>query len=110
MLTEQTLDVALILQAEITATEAQIAQLQARRVFVPPKMEMNRLSRLEAINQRQLQEAALRQAVNRLPHLQQLLSTFSLLGEVRCIRCEIAIPLRRLLLLPQTRLCVPCAC
>ncbi|MDF7813863.1 TraR/DksA C4-type zinc finger protein [Hymenobacter sp. YC55] len=109
MLTEQTLDIVPILQAEITATEAQIAQLQAKRVFVPPKKETNRRSRLEAINQRQLQEAALRQAINRLPQLQQLLSTFSLLGEVRCSRCEQAIPLRRLLLLPQTRLCAPCA-
>lgn len=108
MLTEQTQDIAPILQVEITATEAAIAQHRAKRVFVPPKKETNRRSRLEAINERQLQEAALRQTVNRLPHLQQLLSTFSLLGVVRCTRCEMAIPQSRLLLLPQTRLYALC--
>lgn len=109
MLAEQTQHTTRVIEAEIMATEAAIAQYQASRLVVPPKTECDRLSRLEAINQKQIQEAALRQAVNRLPHLQQLLSTFSLTGVVRCTRCTTAIPLRRLLLLPQTRVCSQCA-
>jgi hypothetical protein len=51
MLTEQAQDTVRLIQAEITATEAAIALHRAKRIFVPPKKESNRLSRLEAINQ-----------------------------------------------------------
>jgi DnaK suppressor protein len=76
---------------------------------IPPDSSIGRLTRMEAINSKSINEAALREAQHALSKLERALSTIDDPDFGLCTECEEPIPLGRLMILPETDLCVACA-
>ena len=87
---------------------SEIATLEQLVAPIAPDRAIGRLSRLEAMNERSMHEAALRSARQRLRRLQQVRDEVDdeLFG--MCAQCEQAIPFARLMSLPESVLCVAC--
>jgi len=94
---------------EIARAEQDIARLAASVSPVSPDNAIGRISRMEAISARGVNESALSQARVRLAGLKSALAN---LGEPEfgsCFECGEQIPLARILLMPHSKMCVSCA-
>ncbi len=76
---------------------------------VSPDNAIGRITRMEAINSKSMNEASLVKSTHRLTRLQKSLGMLDDPDFGYCINCEEPIPYKRLLILPETSLCVPCA-
>ena len=76
---------------------------------VAPDNAIGRLTRMEAINSKGINEAALNKAELALDKLERALIKIDHPDFGRCRECEERIPLARLMILPETDLCVQCA-
>lgn len=94
---------------EIDKTEKQVAQYREKIKPVAPDNAIGRISRMDAIINKSVGEASLTQAENRLKSLQRALSHLSSPDFGICIQCGDPIPAGRMLIMPETRLCVHCA-
>jgi len=95
--------------SEIEKTEKSIIEYKEITKPIAPDCAIGRVSRMDAINNKSVAEAALRKAEEKLSKLKYVLEQ---LGEDDfgiCIRCKKQIPLGRILLMPQSRHCVNCA-
>ncbi len=89
--------------------DARILEYRELTKPIPPSEAIGRVSRMDAINNKSVNEAALRQAEKLRAGLDRALQR---LGEDRfglCTRCGEAIPTGRLLLMPGALTCVRCA-
>lgn len=93
---------------EIVKTEQLIREYKELTEPVAPDDAIGRVSRMDAINNKSVTEASLRQAEEKLRNLQQVLtrkeSEFGI-----CIRCGKAISRERILYRPESLSCVTCA-
>ena len=94
---------------EIQKTEQKIVLYEEMTQPVSPDNAIGRVSRMDAINNKGVMEAALRKAKERLSglnrHFEKLNSTeFGL-----CVRCGQEIPIQRIFMAPQSSFCVNCA-
>ena len=94
---------------EIEKAELDIARLADSEMPVSPDNAIGRLSRMEAMSARSVNQSALNQARARLIGLKHALTNLNDPYFGLCHECEEPIPIKRLLLLPQTRHCVECA-
>ncbi len=76
---------------------------------IPPDDSIGRLTRMEAISSKSINEAALCNAQYTLSKLERALQTIDDQYFGFCRECEEPIPIPRLLVLPETDLCVECA-
>ncbi len=76
---------------------------------VAPDVAIGRLSRMDAINNKSVNEEALRKAENRLQNLERVLKAFGTDNFGRCLKCRQKIPEGRLLFRPESLYCVNCA-
>ncbi len=76
---------------------------------IPPDNAIGRLTRMEAINSKSINEAALRKAKHTLLTLEKALKTIDSPDFGLCHECEEPIPFARLMIMPETDLCVECA-
>lgn len=76
---------------------------------VPPDNAIGRITRMEAINSKSMNEASLVKSTHRLARLQRSLEMLDDPDFGYCINCEEPIPYKRLLIMPEASLCVPCA-
>jgi RNA polymerase-binding transcription factor len=76
---------------------------------VSPDNAIGRLTRMEAINSKSINEAALKKAKETLLKLERALAKIDTPDFGLCIECEEPIPFARLEILPETDLCVQCA-
>ena len=76
---------------------------------IAPENSIGRISRMDAINNKSINEAALRKAEIRQNALENALLEINTEGFGVCARCGENIPMGRLLLRPQSRSCVKCA-
>lgn len=76
---------------------------------IAPDNAIGRLTRMEAIGSKSINEAALRKAKETLVKLERALITVDKPDFGVCVECEEPIPLARLMVLPETTLCVQCA-
>ncbi len=76
---------------------------------VSPENAIGRISRMEAINNKAVFEAALREALDRLKKLKEAESKVDSPDFGRCISCKGDIPLGRLMIMPESTRCVRCA-
>lgn len=97
------------IEQAITSCEADIASLEQKVEPIAPDSSIGRLSRMEAIEERSVFEANLRQAEERLEKLQRAQSRLGDDDFGYCEVCGCEIPIKRLLLIPETRRCVNCA-
>lgn len=76
---------------------------------VAPDNAIGRLSRMEAISSKSINEAALAKARDELASLERTLTKLDDPDFGLCRECEEPIPPARLMILPETDLCVQCA-
>ena len=97
------------LRSEIARTRQDIAQLEELTRPVAPDNAIGRLSRMEALNSKSVNEAALNAALAKLPKLENALARIDQPEFGYCVRCKSPIPVARLMFMPESGLCVNCA-
>ncbi|MEA3317320.1 MAG: TraR/DksA C4-type zinc finger protein [Bacteroidota bacterium] len=97
------------IQEEIIKTEASIIEYKDITKPIAPENAIGRVSRMDAINNKSVVEAALRQAKSKLKNLNIVLDKIDDKDFGLCIKCKKPIPLGRIMLMPHSRLCVNCA-
>lgn len=94
---------------EIEATKAQVAALHKLSRPIAPDNAVGRLSRMEAINTKAINQAALANAKRKLARLQHALTQVDDPDFGTCYECGKPIPIGRFLLMPESTMCVQCA-
>jgi len=94
---------------EITKLEDDVNSLEEKVKPVPPDTAIGRLSRMEALNEKSVNEAALVVVKNRLRLLKRAQERIDDEDFGSCENCGEPIPTARLQLLPEARHCVKCA-
>lgn len=97
------------IQQKITAAEERIEQLKELCKPIPPENAIGRVSRMDAINNKSVNEAALRQTELTLQKLHLAISKVDEPNFGKCYSCGKEIPLGRILLVPHSNKCVNCA-
>jgi len=95
--------------AEIEKTNATIEDYRDLTKPISPENAIGRISRMDAINNKSVAEAALRQAEGKLKNLYNVLEAIDNKDFGLCLKCQKPIPIGRILLMPQSRYCVKCA-
>lgn len=94
---------------EIEKTEKLILEYKEITRPIKPDCAIGRVSRMDAINNKSVTEAALRQAEEKLNKLKYVLTKIHDADFGLCAKCKKPIPVGRILLMPQSRHCVNCA-
>lgn len=98
-----------LINQEIIKTENKIEEYESMSSPVSPDDAIGRVSRMDAINNKSVTEAALRQSEDKLSKLRHALHRIDEDDFGRCKRCGKAIPVMRVVLMPQSPYCVNCA-
>ena len=93
----------------IQEVKKKITTLQQESKPISPENSLGRISRMDAINNKSVIEASLRDAEQKLIKLQIALEKVDEPDFGICIRCKKEIPEGRLMLLPHAATCVNCA-
>lgn len=94
---------------EISKTELLILEYQEMTKPIAPDAAIGRISRMDAINNKSVTEAAMRQAKEKLINLQRMLSKIDDKDFGICLKCKQPIPTGRILIRPESLYCVNCA-
>jgi len=94
---------------EIAKTETLIQEYKEMTRPVAPDDAIGRISRMDAINNKSVTEASLRQAEEKLKNLERVLSRVGTKDFGICIKCGRPIPEGRILYRPESLTCVDCA-
>ena len=97
------------INGEIVKTEKSILDLKELTVPISPENAIGRISRMDAINNKSVNEASLRQSEEKFAKLKRALEKIDDENFGICVRCKNAIPLGRIMLMPQAIKCVNCA-
>jgi len=97
------------IESEIRKTENQITEYKELTQPVEPENAIGRISRMDAINNKSVIEAALRKANDKLYKLNVVLSKLEDKDFGICLSCKQPIPIGRILVMPQSRTCVRCS-
>lgn len=88
--------------------EARIEEYRELTKPTGPDDAIGRVSRMDAINNRSVNEAALRQAEKQHAGLKRALNRIDDEDFGRCVSCRAEIPLGRIMLMPGATTCVRC--
>lgn len=102
-------DIKARLLEEIEKTTNSIADYREITKPISPENAIGRISRMDAINNKSVAEAALLQSEGKLKNLQLVLDSIGDKDFGICLKCQKPIPIGRILLMPQSRYCVNCA-
>ncbi len=97
------------LAEQITLTETKIAGFEEMSAPVTPDDAIGRVSRMDAINNKAVQEAALAKAREKLTKLKVMQANLDDPKLGLCKRCGRPIPVGRLMLMPESAFCVRCS-
>ncbi|MFO8087217.1 MAG: TraR/DksA C4-type zinc finger protein [Bacteroidales bacterium] len=86
-----------------------IEELEEQTQPISPDSSIGRLSRMDAINNKSVSEAALRKAKEKLLKIKHTLETADDPDFGNCRNCGEPIPVGRLVVMPGSSLCVKCA-
>lgn len=97
------------IESEIVKTKKTIHDY--KEMTIPEGLDdaVGRVSRMDAINNKSVTQAALRQAEEKLKKLEYVLTQIHKDGFGECARCAKPIPIGRIILMPQSIHCVRCA-
>ena len=109
MTEEQRIEIKESLKNSILSTQATIDSLKELTKPISPENAIGRVSRMDAINNKSVNEAALRSLINKLTLLEVAMQKVHKEDFGLCISCNQAIPIQRILLVPQSNRCVHCA-
>ncbi|MDA9885672.1 TraR/DksA C4-type zinc finger protein [Winogradskyella sp.] len=97
------------IEEEISVTERKIKDLRNLTKPISPSDAIGRVSRMDAINNKSVNENSLRQAEVKLSNLKRVLENVGTPNFGICVKCKNQIPIGRILIRPQSLLCVNCA-
>lgn len=97
------------IELEIEKTGKAITEFRELTKPVAPDVAIGRVSRMDAINNKSVNEASLRQAEQKLKKLKFVLSKIDTKEFGTCLKCKREIPLGRLMIMPESMYCVNCA-
>ena len=97
------------IREEINLTQELIDKYRDLTKPIAPENAIGRVSRMDAINNKSVNDAALRKAETKLKNLEVALTKVDDPDFGICIRCKSEIPLGRIMLLPHAVTCVNCA-
>ena len=97
------------INAAITKTKDIISEYKELVVPEAPDVAIGRVSRMDAINNRSVVEAALRKAEEKLNNLQRVKDSLGTEEFGKCLKCGKEIPIERILIRPESLLCIQCA-
>ena len=98
-----------IIKEEIENVIQSISNYKDLTKPIPPENAIGRISRMDAINNKTVNEEALRKAQQKLKNLKVALLNINDTDFGVCYKCKSNIPIGRILLIPQSRFCVNCA-
>lgn len=98
-----------LLKEEITKTKNLIVTYKEMTAPVAPDVAIGRISRMDAINNKAITEASLRQAESKLKGLEEVFKKVGTKDFGVCNKCKKPIPIGRILIRPESQLCVSCA-
>lgn len=93
----------------IVKAESEIAHLEEMTKPIAPENSLGRVSRMDAINNKSVAEAALRSSRKKLSRLKLALTKIDEVGFGLCEHCKKPIAAKRLMFMPQSTRCVRCA-
>lgn len=102
-------EVKILIEKEIVKTKDLITEYKELTKPISPENAIGRVSRMDAINNKTINEAALRKQEDKLKKLDYALSKVDDEDFGRCAKCSGEIPLGRILIMPQSIYCVRCA-
>ena len=97
------------IKKSIQETQKGISNLKELTKPISPENAIGRVSRMDAINNKSVNEAALRNTISKLAMLESAIQRINQVDFGLCIRCKNQIPIQRILLMPQSSRCVHCA-
>ena len=98
-----------ILIKEKVKLKAKIAELKELTKPISPDCAIGRVSRMDAINNKSVNEAALRLAQTKLRNIDISLEKSEDIEFGKCRQCGYEIPIGRLIVMPGSTRCVGCA-
>ena len=93
---------------EIISTEKMVGKYQELTKPIAPENAIGRISRMDAINNKSVNDVAFKNSELKLKNLRVALSKIDDTDFGICVRCQNPIPLGRILLMPQAITCVNC--
>lgn len=109
MTPEEKKNILAFLLKEKAKLEAKIADLKELTKPITPDCAIGRVSRMDAINNKSVNESALRAAETRLRNIEISLEKSEEPDFGKCRQCGYDIPVGRLLVMPGSTRCVRCA-
>ena len=109
MTNEERAELKLLIEARIAELTASVPYLEEESKAVEPSVSLGRLTRMEALNDKGVNEHVLRQNRKTLERLENALRRVTTEEYGLCVRCGKEIPMGRLRLVPEALVCVPCA-
>jgi len=97
------------IEAELDKITTEIDELREAVKPISPENAIGRITRMDAINNKSVNEAALRTKEQNLSNLTYALSHLYDTDFGICVTCRQPIPEDRIMLLPQVRKCVKCS-
>ena len=94
---------------EIKETTKKITIYKELSQPIAPENSIGRVSRMDAINNKSVVEAALREVQEKLLKLLEIQKKIPQKGFGLCSKCKNEIPFGRLIFRPESQLCVHCA-
>lgn len=97
------------IQADLEQVRAEIDELETLTKPISPENAIGRVSRMDAINNKSINDAALRSSRKKKLMLERALERSEQPDFGHCARCKNPIPHGRLMLMPHATRCVHCA-
>ncbi len=98
-----------IIQSKTQRLERQIEELKELTKPIEPDCAIGRVSRMDAINNKSVNDAALTKKLNQLKGLNLALEDIDKPDFQNCIVCGFQIPIERVFIMPESRKCTSCA-
>ena len=98
-----------LIKEKIGAIEEEILDLKELTKPISPENAIGRLSRMDAINNKSINEAALRKSEEKYSKLKYALTKIDEPEFGLCDRCGKVIQPQRIMLMPESNYCVSCA-
>ncbi len=106
---QQKQDIRIKIEQAIATTEQDISSLEELTRPIAPDNAIGRLSRMDAINNRSINQSTLVTTRQKLIMLNRALGRIDDPEFGICTECGEPIPVARIMIMPEASLCVPCA-
>lgn len=106
---EQKKEIEDTMKAQLDEVNLRIAEYRELTKPIPPENAIGRVSRMDAINNKSINEAALLQAEVKKSKLELAITKIDEPNFGMCNSCGNVIPIGRIMLMPQSAKCVNCA-